>query len=394
MKTFFSIKKTVYLILITSIISFLLSFILFKVVKLEQKIENKMLSISTQDIISIVNNSANSIKDILKKDESYIKQIENSKQLQEQIEKKIEILITSNIKYSYLLYKDSSGVFRFLADGDKNNQKAFLNQKFDIDSQEWIDIYENKEPLIIEHKYLQELSISYLYPILNDKNDLELILAIDFSVKKVKEINELMVLIKNSIISIIIVIVVILLILIYQTVRYLAMKKNVFIDKLTNVYNRNYLQEFQNKMKLDEFVLAVLDIDHFKKINDTYGHDVGDEILRELASIIKMSTRDNEDVIIRYGGEEFVILTKMKNNEPKIALTTIERIFKNIQKHKFYYTKNEYLNITASIGVNLFPGKSKSFLEAFKLADISLYKGKNEGRNNLQIHEDISSIRS
>ncbi len=387
MKDVFSIKKTVYLILLAVGISIALIILLFGTINLEKKIENKMLLLSTEDVISIVNNSAISIKDILQKDNSYIKQILKNNQLQKQIEKKLELLITSNIKYSYLLYKDSRGIFRFLADGAKDNTKAFLNQKFDIESSEWLEIYNSKKPLNIKQKYLQELSISHLVPILNNENQVELILVIDFSIKKVKEINKIITWIKNSIIGIIIIVIIFLLILLVQTIRYLAMKKNAFVDKLTNVYNRNYLQEVQDLIILEDYVLAVLDIDYFKNLNDTYGHDIGDKILKELAALIYLSTRNNEDIIIRYGGEEFIVLAKIKQKEPLYALNIIKRIFKDIQEHKFYYSEDEYIYLTVSIGVNLYPGESTSFQEAFKLADLSLYEAKNNGRNNIEIYK-------
>jgi diguanylate cyclase (GGDEF)-like protein len=392
MKRLFSIKKTLYLILLSIGVSAILSFLLLETINLEKKIESEMLLISTEDIKSIVDNSVVSIKNILEKDSDYIKQIKDNTLLQKEIEKKLEILITPKAKYSYLLYKDSKGIFRFLADGANEDEKAFVNQKFDIESSKWLDIYKDKKPLIINHKYLQELSISYLSPILNNKNEVGLILVVDFSIKKVEEINKIISLIKNSIIAIIIMIIIFILILIVQSIKFFAMKKYAYIDNLTNVFNRNYLQKIEKSINLNEYVLSVLDIDYFKNLNDTYGHDIGDKILKELAALILLSTRDKFDIVIRYGGEEFLILSKIKINDQSSALRIIERIFKNIQEHKFYFNKNEYINLTVSIGVNLFPAKSKSFREAFKLADISLYNAKDAGRNNIKINGDSSSI--
>ena len=357
---------------------------------LEQKIEDKMLEVSTADVLSIVNNSVGSIKKLLK-NENYIKDIQTNKELHSKIENNLELLITPNIKYSYLIYKDEKGVFRFLADGASINEKAFMNQKFDIESSKWLEIFIIKKPLTVEHKYLHELSISYLFPILNSENEVELILVIDFSVQKVKEINKIISLIKSGIFSIIIIVIIFLLILLIQTFKYIAIKRTAYIDKLTNVYNRNYLQESEDFINLSDYVLATLDIDHFKTVNDTFGHDVGDKILKDVAHIILMTSRTKDDIIIRYGGEEFVILSKIKRDDVLSALNVIERIYKNIQEHKFYYTKNEYMEITVSIGVNLVPGKSRTFSDAFKLADIALYNAKNRGRNNIQIYDDVDS---
>lgn len=390
MKNKLFIRNPIYLIISTIVISLVLSLLLYGTVKLEQKIEDKMLEVSTADVLSIVNNSVDSIKKLLK-NENYIKDIQTNKELHSKIENNLELLITPNIKYSYLIYKDEKGVFRFLADGASINEKAFMNQKFDIESSKWLEIFIIKKPLTVEHKYLHELSISYLFPILNSENEVELILVIDFSVQKVKEINKIISLIKSGIFSIIIIVIIFLLILLIQTFKYIAIKRTAYIDKLTNVYNRNYLQESEDFINLSDYVLATLDIDHFKTVNDTFGHDVGDKILKDVAHIILMTSRTKDDIIIRYGGEEFVILSKIKRDDVLSALNVIERIYKNIQEHKFYYTKNEYMEITVSIGVNLVPGKSRTFSDAFKLADIALYNAKNRGRNNIQIYDDVDS---
>lgn len=387
MKKIFNMTRSFYLIVLSVIVSFLLLLLLYGTIKLEEKIETKMVSISTIDVLAIVKNSATLIQDTLDKNQNLSEQILNDENLQNKIEKKLELLITPNIKYAYLLYKDSRGVFRFLADGASSKEKAFPNQKFDIETSQWLDIYTNKKPLSIEHKYLQELSISYLFPILNNKKDVELILVIDFSIKKIEEINEIITLMKNGIILIVSIVILFLFILIIQTIKYLNIKKSSFIDKLTNVYNRNYLHELQNNLNLNDYILSTLDIDFFKKINDTFGHDVGDKVLKEVANTILLSVRDKEDIVIRYGGEEFIILTKVKNNQHQSALNVIERILKIIEEHKFYYNEENFLKLTVSIGVNLFPSKSKNFMEAFKLADISLYEAKKKGRNNIQIYQ-------
>ncbi|WP_419769471.1 MAG: EAL domain-containing protein [Candidatus Marinarcus sp.] len=393
MRNKFFIKNPLQLILLTAGVSFVLMLLLYGTVRLEDKIENKMLQLSTSDVFSIAKNNAQSIEYVLKGSSNYIEDIKQQVRLQDNIENHLKILMTKNIKYAYLLYRDKKGVFRFLADASKPSEKAVLNQKFDIDNEEWIQIYENKEPQIIRHTVLHELSITYLVPILYE-DQVQLILAIDFSIKKVEDINQIISVMKNGILGIIFVTTLFLIILIIQTVRYSAVKKSAFIDKLTNVYNRNYLQESEDFINLNDYILATLDIDHFKKVNDMYGHDVGDKILKQVANTILLTVRNKEDIIIRYGGEEFLILAKVTRDEHVSALNVIERIFRNIQENRFYISKKDYIDVTVSIGVNLVPQKSRTFSEAFKLADIALYNAKNKGRNTIEIydeHEDISS---
>lgn len=388
MRKILFIKNPIYLIFLVIFVSLIFSLLLYGTIKLEKNITQKMIEISTSDVISITNNNVTYIEKSLQlSQKSYSKELETNPNLRTQIEENLALLLTSNIKYAYLIYKDSRGIFRFLADGAKENEKAFLNQKFDIDDVRWLEIFETKKPLIIEHGFSHQLSITYLMPILRD-NEVELILAIDFSIKKIEDINKILDWIQYSIIVIIFIVVVFLILLLIQTFKYLSIKKSAYTDKLTGVFNRNYLQETESFINLNDYILATLDIDYFKVVNDTYGHDIGDKILSQTAQIISSTVRIKDDIIIRYGGEEFVILAKTNRNDNLSALNVIERVFKNIQETKFYINNNEFINVTVSIGVNLVPYKSRSFSDAFKLADLALYNAKNKGRNNIEIYDE------
>lgn len=388
MKKILFIKNPIYLIFLASFVSCIFLLLLYGTIKLEKNITHKMVDISTFDVMSIANNNALFIDKALETiSSSYVKEIETNVNLRAQIEKNLSLLLTSNIKYAYLIYKDYRGVFRFLADGAKDSEKAFLNQKFDIDNPKWLEIFETKKPLTIDHGYSHQILITYLVPIVKN-NKVELILAVDFSIKKIEDINQILKLMKYAIIIIILIIVIFLILLIVQTFKYTAVKKTAYTDKLTGVYNRNYLQESESFINLDEYILATLDIDYFKVVNDTYGHDTGDKILTQIAQSITSTIRLKEDIVIRYGGEEFVILAKINRNDNLSALNVIERIFKNIQEKKFQINNQEFMNITVSIGVNLVPNKSRNFTDAFKLADLALYNAKSKGRNNIEIYDE------
>jgi diguanylate cyclase (GGDEF)-like protein len=359
--------------------------LLFKTVQLEQEIEKEMFLVTTSDVLYIAQNNAISIKKMLKNSDNYIEDIKNNVNLQKKIEDNIKLLITRNIKYAYILYKDEKDKFRFLVDGSIPSEKAAVNQKFDVDSKAWFDVYTKKKPQLVKHEYLKSLSISYIVPILKD-DSVELILAIDFSLKKVETMNKIISLMENGIIFMLVIVLIFLLILIFQMINYNKVKKSAFIDKLTNVYNRNYLHENQSKINLEDYVLAVADIDYFKSVNDTYGHDVGDTVLRETAKIFSNTMRiDNGDIIIRYGGEEFILLIKKAKENKNSSLLVLDRVLQNIEQHDFSISLVKHIKITVSIGVNLNPDKSKNFTEAFKLADKALYEAKNDGRNNIKV---------
>ncbi len=379
-------KKTLfrpYYLLVIALV--MVSFFLFVILKYEKTIEENIFKIATNDVLHISRNYALYIKDNLKTDNRYFDQIKTDKKLREDLEKNIKNLITNNIKYIYLLYKDKNGVFRFLVDGSPENEKSMLNQKFDVTNKKWYELYTKKEPILIKHTVLQKLSITYLVPILRNDN-VELVLAVDFSIETIKEIDEIIALMKNGLIFFLAFILISLVILIVQYIKYRTIKRTSYIDKLTNLYNRNYLQEIEGKIKLDGYVIALLDIDYFKNINDTYGHGIGDIVLKELGTVLLSTIRIDEDIVVRYGGEEFIVFIKRKSIDSEIPFKVIDRIFENIRSYKMYVNDEKYINITVSIGVNKSPEESKNFLEAFKIADLALYEAKESGRDNIKIH--------
>jgi len=372
---------------ITSSIFFVifLIFSLYQIIQVEKKVTQDMFEISTVDLFQITQNNAAIIQKILENNDNYIQKIQKSLHLQNKIEENIKLLITNNIKYAYILYKDKKDKFRFLVDASAPNEKAFINQKFDIDSPLWFKVYKTKKPQLIKHEYLKTLSLSYIVPILKD-DSVELLLVIDFSLKKVETINDIINLMKKGIIFILLIILIFSVIFIYQKINYNKVKKSAFIDTLTNVYNRNYLQENQDNFNLKEYAIAVIDIDHFKNVNDMYGHNVGDIILRETAKIISNTIRiDNNDVVIRYGGEEFIMMIHKSQKNQEFILKILNRILKTVEENQFFISPTKCINITVSIGVNLEPNKAQNFTSAFKKADDALYKAKNSGRNNIKV---------
>lgn len=384
MKIQTKVNNRSFLIFFSIFLSLALIVLLFIVNRLEEKFERNMIYIATKDIIAITKNTARSIQDILGSHNNCIHAVKNSFDIQDQIDTKLSVLVTKNIKYAYLLYKDPNGIFRFLADGAKGDDKAMVDQKFDIQNPQWLEIYQTKKPVMIKQPLLHQLSITYLIPLIRN-NEVQMILAIDFSIDKTEDINKIISFVKNIIISIIVIIFIFASMLLIQMFKYFTVKKTAYIDKLTNIYNRNYLQEIEETVDLQEYILAAVDIDFFKTINDRHGHDIGDLVLQGIAKTMLKSIRSYEDIVIRYGGEEFVILVKKQKENEEHSLNTIKRVLKNIQEKPFEISKERILKVTVSIGVNLHPEESRNFKEAFKLADMALYKAKETGRNKIEI---------
>lgn len=377
--------KKNYLLILSITISLVFILLLYKIILLGNNIEEKMIEISTDDITEISKNTTIAIENILFSSDNYVQDINNNYQVSDNIEEKLEILITNNIKYPYLLHRDKKGIFRFLVDGSED--KSISGQKFDIDSTEWNDIYTLKKKFMIRHDYLQKLSITYLFPILKD-DEVKLILVIDYSINKLEEINKIISLIKIGLFIILIISLTFILIFSFQIIRYRKVKSIALIDSLTNVYNKNYLEENKKDIDLNNYILGVLDIDNFKNINDTYGHNNGDIILKDLANILLKSIRKKDDFIIRFGGEEFLLLIKTNKESQEFALNVINRFFANIQNNSFILNDDTKLSITVSIGINTKPFQSANFDDAFNLADSALYTAKNSGRNKIIIHNN------
>ena len=123
--------------------------------------------------------------------------------------------------------------------------------------------------------------------------------------------------------------------------------------------------------------VLVVDIDFFKKVNDTYGHDVGDLVIRGVGDVLKRHKR-NTDVVSRFGGEEFVALCEQ--TDASGAMLLAERIREELAKIVFH-APNGTLNVTCSIGVATFPDAGHSWEALFKSADEALYVSKRSGRN-------------
>ncbi|MEM5559084.1 EAL domain-containing protein [Aliarcobacter cryaerophilus] len=164
-------------------------------------------------------------------------------------------------------------------------------------------------------------------------------------------------------------------------------KKEFFLmartDSLSGLANRNSLQEFLDRLiptakrKKEEFAFLFLDLDHFKTINDSLGHNIGDELLQKISGILKKVLRPN-DFIARVGGDEFVLI--IQDFKSNLELTNI---IKRVQKQlsKPWVIQTHPVETTCSIGIAIFPQDGKDQISLMKSADIAMYEAKKHGRN-------------
>ncbi len=159
------------------------------------------------------------------------------------------------------------------------------------------------------------------------------------------------------------------------------------VDQLTGLHNRRFMQSHLTKLASDgannnnPFAVMILDIDHFKRVNDSFGHDAGDEVLAEFAKRIKASIR-GIDMACRAGGEEFVIL--LPETEPTIAGKVAERIRNKVETKPFPINSGRrVIDVTVSVGVAGFTYGHTTADAMLKRADEALYRAKREGRNRV-----------
>ena len=173
---------------------------------------------------------------------------------------------------------------------------------------------------------------------------------------------------------------------------YQSMKDLAMIDGLTGIYNH---RAFKERLQIEiersrryntSLTLLILDLDKFKRINDTYGHLNGDYVLKKCANIIRGSVR-TVDTVARYGGEEFAVI--LINSDKKSCLNTAERICKNI--HTFLFEKDGMTeHMSVSIGMSEYPGDGDNLQSLISSADMAMYRAKRAGGNQVMLYEKES----
>ena len=164
-----------------------------------------------------------------------------------------------------------------------------------------------------------------------------------------------------------------------------SLRESTLRDAMTGLNNRRFLEEYVETLvasvqrKRSNVAILMLDLDYFKMVNDTYGHDTGDAVLKALANVLKQSVRAS-DLVIRYGGEEFLII--LLDSAGEAANLVAENIRLAVEKLKVQFAGTT-IQKTISIGIADFPNDSETFWQAVKFADVALYQAKDRGRNRV-----------
>ncbi len=164
-----------------------------------------------------------------------------------------------------------------------------------------------------------------------------------------------------------------------------SLRDSTLRDPMTGLNNRRFLEEYVETLvasvqrKRTNAAILMLDLDYFKMVNDTYGHDAGDAVLKALSTVLKQSVRSS-DLVIRYGGEEFLII--LIDSQGDAASNVAENIRAAVENLKVQVA-GIVLQKTISIGIADFPTDSDTFWQAVKFADVALYQAKEQGRNRV-----------
>ncbi len=164
-----------------------------------------------------------------------------------------------------------------------------------------------------------------------------------------------------------------------------TLRESSLRDPMTGLNNRRFLEEYVETLianvqrRKTQVAVLMLDLDYFKMVNDTYGHDAGDAVIKALAKLLRQTVRAS-DLVIRFGGEEFLVI--LVDTPPEHADAVAEKIRASVEQLEIQ-AGHVVLKKTISIGIADFPNDSDTFWQAVKFADVALYRAKEQGRNQV-----------
>ncbi len=295
-------------------------------------------------------------------------------------EKKLEALITDHIRHLYVIYRREEGSFDYL---------IFVSQKghppdytFLSRLEETIEsAFRSKGDVVIKG----EDFITLFKPV-RVEGETVLLIGADFSPARFLEVERTINTMRNIIGVSASIISLLLTVLILLAVRSGFIERKLFVDPLTGVFNRNILPRIRNTVMTQHYGLLIVDVDNFKSINDTYGHEVGDKVLRAVSGRMRNLIKKDRDILVRYGGEEFLIFVK-HNGEKERPLIVAERIRNAVRKNPIV-VNGKSISVSVSVGVLPDVSEERDLEEAIRKADVALYTAKRKGKNRVEVFKE------
>jgi diguanylate cyclase (GGDEF)-like protein len=322
--------------------------------------------------------------------DDFLEKFHDSPELRHHYENSLSILLTQEVKYLYILYLDElTGKLRYLLDTSEGEDRGEYGQKFDEESLIWSKALESGYVQVSKQGELDTLWISYVHPIMVN-GTVEAFLGADFSNEAHLQIKNIAKPLEKLYMYISIFMTIMLITAYVQLIMYSINRRRSHIDPLTKVYNRQYFHDLISSINLKDYQIMMIDLDHFKRVNDIYGHDMGDVVLESLSRRFLQTIR-SDDILIRYGGEEFLLLL---HSDSIVKCEEVAQRLRHSIRSTPVTSGSHSVKITVSIGVNPYPSFAKNIDEAIKIADEQLYLAKTGGRDQVVILKESSREQS
>lgn len=308
--------------------------------------------------------------------------------LRDNLNESLQAFLTKQYQYIFVLKKDVKGNYRFLLDGSEEGPEEYKTIFFPK-SKLFDSVYKTQKMQIIEqHEGVEQVWLSLVYPIVNE-NETEALLVLDLSESYGEHLNNF----NSPLMTVVWMMQTFLLLsmflLVFLAYRYYKIRKELIIDDLTSVYKKQYLEEFFDKKRLEDYDVMLLDIDEFKEVNQKFGYEFGDMILKEFTQTL-LSALSPDAIIVRTVGAEFLVVSPKSESTVEVEA---QRIFDMLREKK-YLIGNEIQYLTVSMSAMSIPEKSTSVQNIERLLDEKLLEVKSKGKNALAIlsEEEVSGV--
>lgn len=303
--------------------------------------------------------------------------------LRQRAEQLLRVASAPDVQNLFIVFKDPHGAYRFLIDAEVDpDRKALFREPFLPVSSIWDDVYRTETFQSVRHQKMEDLWVSVGIPLLSD-GEVGAVLGADISYRIEATVSENLRSFQTLFSSVALFFTILMLLVAMLMFFYERRRSRSFKDPLTGTFNRAYLYEVIASQGIGSYALVLCDIDHFKKINDTYGHDTGDIVLKIVVKRIMKHIR-KEDSFIRYGGEEFLLLYKKTGTDGSGDF--VQRLLHAISSEPFAF-EGRTISVTMSIGLYADPSADEPLETVIKKADLALYRAKNSGRNRCEIYQ-------
>jgi len=312
----------------------------------------------------------------------------NNFELRDHLNEALQAFLTKQYQYIFVLKKDVKGNYRFLLDGSEEEPEEYKTIFFPK-SKLFDHVYETQKMQIIEqHEGVEQVWLSLVYPIVNEK-ETEALLVLDLSESYGEHLNDFNSPLMTVVWMMQIFLLLSMLLLVFLAYRYYKIRKELIMDDLTSVYKKKYLEEFFDKNRLEDYDVMLLDIDEFKEVNQKFGYEFGDMILKEFTQTL-LSALSPDAIVVRTVGAEFLVVSPKSESTVEVQA---QKIFDRL-KEKKYLIGNEIQYLTVSMSAMSIPENSTSLQNIERLLDEKLLEVKSKGKNALAIlsKEEVSGV--